>query len=161
MIDYEIAPSARVCTATGRELKPGEKVYSVLLDSAGKFVRQDFAVEAWQGPPAGAYGFWLGQVAAPDGPRRLPINDELLTDCFLQLEGQTEPAKINVRYVLALLLMRRRRMRFEETTTEAGRELLGLKCVRTGERHRVINPGLGADELSAVQEDVFKALGWE
>jgi hypothetical protein len=161
MIDYQIQPSTRRCSVTGRELRPGEQVYSVLLDEHGKFVRQDFSSEAWQGPPAGAYGFWLGRVAAAGAPRRPPINDELLADCFDQLEGQEEPAKVNVRYVLALLLMRRRRLRFEESATEAGREVLALRCARTGERHRVVNPQLAEDELVAVQDDVFRALGWD
>jgi hypothetical protein len=161
MIDYQIQPSTRRCAATGRELRPGEKVFSVLLDADGRFVRQDYSAEAWQGPPAGAYGFWAGRVGAADAPRRPPINDELLADCFAQLEGREEPAKVNVRYVLGLLLMRRRRLRFEEATTEAGREVLVLRCARTGERHRVVNPGLADEELAAVQDDVFRALGWE
>ena len=57
--------------------------------------------------------------------------------------------------------MRRRRLRFEEARQEAGREVLGLRCTHTGARHQVVNPGLNDDELTAVQEDVFQALGWE
>lgn len=161
MIDYQIQPSTRRCTVTGRDLKPGDKVYSVLLQEEGRLVRKDFSAEAWQGPPTGAFSFWVSKVIAPESKRRLPINDDLLLDFFQQLEGQSEPAKVNVRYVLALLLMRRRRLRFEETTAEAGQEILVLHCSRTGDSYRVANPGLTAGELEAVQQDVFKALGWE
>jgi hypothetical protein len=161
MTEYSIEPSTRRCRITGRELRPGEKVYSVLLDQEGKFVRHDYAVEAWSGPPAEAYGFWLGQVPSPDAPRRPPINDELLSDCFNQLEGETAPGKISVRYVLGLLLMRRRRLRLEETLIEEGCEILVMRCVRSGEKRRVINPGLTDQELAAVQDEVFKALGWD
>src|SRR3954452_11926966 len=111
MIDYQIQPNTRRCSSSQRELLPGEKVYSVLLLEEGKFVRKDFAVEAWQGPPAGAFSFWVNKVAAGESKRRPVVNDELLEDLFGQLEGQHEPAKLNIRYVLALLLMRRRRLR--------------------------------------------------
>lgn len=161
MIDYQIQPNTRRCSVTQRELQPGEKVYSVLILEEDKFVRKDFSAEAWQGPPTGTFSFWVGKVAAPEGKRKPPINDELLADFFLQLEGHTEPAKVNIRYVLALLLMRRRRLRFEETATEAGQEILVLRCSRSGEQYRVANPGLSEGELESVQDDLFQALGWQ
>jgi hypothetical protein len=160
-MDYQIQTSTRRCCVTGRELQPGEKCYSVLLDQEGKFVRQDYSLEAWPGPPAGAFSFWMSRVAAPDSRRRLAIDDELLMDCFLRLEGQAEPGRVRFRYVLALLLMRRRRFRFDEARQEAGQEVLVLRCVRTGATQRVVNPCLADEELAAVQDEVFQTLGWE
>jgi hypothetical protein len=161
MTDYQLQPNTRRCSVTGRELRPGERYYSVLLDEAGKFVRKDFSAEAWQGPPPGAFGFWAGKVPASSGRQRLPIDDDMLLDCFQRLEGQTEPARLNFRYVVALLLTRRRRFKFEEVVKEDGREVLCLRCTRTGTRHRVVNPSLTEEEMAAVQEQVFEALGWE
>jgi hypothetical protein len=161
MVDYQIQPSTRRCLITGRELQPGERCYSVLVDEGGRLVRKDYSPEAWQGPPPGAFSFWAGHVPAPQGKRRLPIDDDLLLDCFERLEGQIEPSKINFRYVLALLLMRRRRFQFEEARSEGGHEVLVLRCGRTGARYQVANPGLNDKEMAAVQADVFAALGWE
>ena len=50
MTPYQIQGPARQCAATGRELRPGERFYSVLLDEAGQFVRKDYAADAWPGP---------------------------------------------------------------------------------------------------------------
>ncbi len=161
MLDYQIQPSTRRCSVTGRELKAGEKVYSVLLDEAGKFVRKDFSVEAWQGPPANSFSFWVGRVSAGDKKRRPPIDDELLLDCFQRLDGQIETERVNFRFVLALLLMRRRRLKFEEARTEDGQEVLYLRCNQSGTHHRVINPNLTEEETASVQQDVFQALGWD
>jgi len=160
MIDYQIQPSTRRCSVTGRELKAGERYYSVLLDEGGQFVRRDYSREAWRGPPEGAFSFWQARVSA--GPaRRPPVDDDLLLDCFGRLEGEAEPGRVRFRYVLALLLMRRRRLKFEEARREGGREVLQLRCTRTGARHQVVNPGLSDEEMEAVQDDVFQALGWE
>ena len=161
MIDYQIQPNSRRCTATGRELRPGEKVFSVLLDEDGKLVRKDFAEEAWRGPPAEAFSFWVGRVVAPDLKKRAPIDDEMLLDCFKRLEDQKEASRIRFRYVVALLLMRRKRLRFEEAKKENGQEILTLRCMRTGARYPVINPVLSDEETAAVQDEVFQALGWQ
>jgi hypothetical protein len=162
MIDYQIQPSTRRCSVTGQEIHPGEHYYSVLLEEDGKFVRKDFSVEAWRGAPEGAFSFWKGRLSPPQqGKRRLPIDDEMLMECFQRLEGQLEPSRLRFRYVVALLLMRRRRLRFEQSEQDGSQEVLWLRCTRTGARHAVVNPGLTDEELETVQEDVFQALGWE
>jgi hypothetical protein len=161
MTDYQIQAHTRRCSVTGRELQTGEKYFSVLLDQGGKFVRQDYSLEAWQGPPEGAFSFWMGKVSTPEGRKRPPIDDQMLLDCFQRLDGQTELGRIRFRFVVALLLMRRRRFKFEETEKEAGQEVLVLRCTRTGAQHRVVNPCLTEEEMASVQDEVFQALGWE
>lgn len=161
MIDYQIQPNTRRCCVTGRELQPGERYYAVLLEENGKFVRKDFSVEAWHGAPEGAFSFWMGHLAPPQSKRRQPIDDEMLMECFQRLEGQLEPNRLRFRYVVALLLMRRRRLRLEKTEQDGGQEVLSMRCTRSGARHAVVNPGLTDEELATVQDDVFQALGWE
>jgi hypothetical protein len=160
MTDYQLQPNSRRCAATGREMKPGEICYSVLLEEAGRFVRREYCREAWQGPPEGAFSFWAGKVPAREQDRRPPIDDDMLMDCFTRLEGQMETSRVNFRYVLALLLMRRRRMKFEDVRTENGREMLGLRCSQTKVVHQVVNPSLTDEQMEAVQEEVLQLLGW-
>jgi hypothetical protein len=160
MTDYQIQPSTRQCCVTGRTLTPGEPCYSVLLQQGSQLVRQDYSREAWQGPPPGTIGFWQGRVPAGEQDRRPPIDDDLLLECFGRLEGQEEPARVSFRYVVALLLMRRKRLKFEDVVHVNGREVLRLRCVRTRALHEVVNPELSDEEVQAVQEEVFKVLGW-
>ena len=107
-----------------------------------------------------AFSFWCGKVPAPADAKRLRIDDDLLVDCFTRLEGQAEASRLNFRYVVALLLMRRKRLKFEDARTEAGREVLRLRCVQTKAIHEVVNPALSDEQMQAVQEEVFKVLGW-
>src|SRR5262249_49078903 len=143
------------------ELQPGERFYTVLVEDQGRLERKDYSSEAWQGPPAGAFGFWTGRIPAAGQARRLPIDDEMLVDCFARLEGAIEAERIDFRYVLALLLMRRKRLKFEETLLEGDHEILLLRDARSGQQARVINPRLIEAEMSAVQDEVFKVLGWQ
>lgn len=161
MVDYQIQPSTRRCCVSGREIRPGEHYYSVLLEEDGRFARKDYSVEAWQGVPEGAFSFWKGRLVLSQNKRRAPIDDEMLMECFQRLEGDLEPSRLRFRYVVALLLMRRRRLRFEKSEQDGPQEVLWMRCTRSGARHAVVNPGLTDEELATVQDDVFQALGWE
>lgn len=157
MTDYQIQASSRRCARTGRDIRPGERYYSVLLDDAGKFVRHDYCEAAWQGPPPGAFSFWKTRLGTDQAPRRAPIDDDLLMECFCRLEDEVEPSKVAFRYVLTLLLLRRKRLRLEDS----GKDRLQVRGTRKGERYQVIDPGLADDELESVQDEVFRVLGWE
>ena len=125
-MDYQIQPNSRRCATTGRELQVGERYFSALVEEDRRFVRRDFSAEAWAGPPAGAFSFWTGHVHAGADKIRPQLDDDLLEDCFRRLEGQTEPSRVNFRYVVALLLLRRRRLRYESSVIADGVEHITL-----------------------------------
>lgn len=161
MTEYVIEANTRRCAVTGRQLEAGEKYYSALLDEGGKFRRLDYSSEAWQGPPQGAFSFWAGRIPPADATGRPKIDDDMLLDCFQRLEGDADAGRVNFRYIVGLLLMRRKRFRFDEARMENDQEILVLRCVRTGEQYLVVNPRLTETEMAAVQEEVFKVLGWQ
>jgi len=161
MTEYQIQPNTRRCAISGRDLRPGEPYYTALLEAGGQFIRQDYSAEAWKGPPQAAFSFWSGRVPNETEPRKPRVDDDLLLECFERLEGQAEPGRVSFRYVVALLLMRRKRLKIEESRIEGEHEVLLLRCVRTGAKHLVVKPGMTEDEMTAVQEEVFKVLGWQ
>jgi hypothetical protein len=161
MTDYEIQGPTRVCAATGRELKPGDRFCAHLTERDGKFVRTDYAADVWPGAPPEAVAHWSGRVPADDKPRKPVVNDEVLLGCFDRLKEATDADGLNFRYVAALLLMRRKRFRFEDVARdEAGRDVLILKDAKGGTVHQVIDPRLTDDQIAAVQAEVFRVLGW-
>ena len=161
VMDYQITPNSRRCVATGRELKAGERFFSALLEEDHQLVRKDYSPEAWRGAPSGAVSFWTGHVLAANDKQKPRFDDDLLEDCFQRLEGDTEPSRVNFRYVVALLLMRRRRLRFETSVVADGLETMTLTCLRSGARHEVVNPRLSDEEMAQVQDEVFNVLGWK
>ena len=158
---YAIQGSQRVCAATGRALKPGEKVYTALFDEAGRFERRDFAADAWHGMPEGAFAFWAGRVPALNQKRKLTFDDDLLMECFERLADESEASRIQFRYVLALLLLRRRRLRFDDTVHEDGQDWMKLSDPKTGTTFDVRDPRISETDMESVQEQIFKLLGWE
>lgn len=160
LMEYDIQPPTRRCSVTGRELRPGERFFTALVEEQGRMERRDFAPEAWKGPPGGTFGYWCGKVPPPNAAQRPRFDDDLLEECFQRLEGAVEPAQIHFRYVVALLLVRRRRFRLEEALTENGQSWLRLRHARSGEEVRILDPRLSEDEMNQVQDEVFRVLGW-
>ncbi len=87
------------------------------------------------------------------------MDEEALFDFFQRLTDETDPRKQNFRYILALLLMRKKRLKFEEVRTENDAEWMVLRCARTHRTYKVLNPHLSEEELSAVQDEVHQVLG--
>lgn len=135
MLDFDIKSCSRRCAATDRELLPGETYYSVLVPVGSDVVRRDYCAEAWTDPPDDAVAWWRSQMPEANAKKMQVAPSDVLLSYFEQLEGQAE--KADARYVLALLLIRRRIARLETTETdEQGLEQLVLFCPRTETEYR-------------------------
>lgn len=161
MADYEIQGLTRVCAATGRALIPGDRFHAVLTERDGKLVRTDYGDGAWPGAAPDAIAHWTGRVPSDDKPRKPIVNDDVLTGCFERLKDSTDADGLNFRYVAALLLMRRKRLRFEDVMHDGDREIMILKDVKGGAVHQVSDPRLSEEQIAAVQTELFRVLGWE
>src|SRR3978361_1723977 len=111
LFDFEVQRCTRRCAATDRALEPGDLCYSVLEVQGADVVRKDFAAESWSGAPEGAVGWGKGRVPEPTAKKiKLAPNDVLL-ELFDQLAER--PDQADLRYVLTLLLIRRRVLRVD------------------------------------------------
>lgn len=129
MLDFDVQRCTRRCSASGRDLRPGDTCYSVLVPRGAQVARLDFAADAWKGPPDDALGWWKGRVPEGGATRTACAPNDVMLDYFDHLAHF--PDKSDVRYVLALLLVRRRVIRLENTVTdEHGQETLVVFCPR-------------------------------
>ena len=156
-MEYEVQRCTRHCVTTGRELSPGESYYSVLIEKGTQLQRLDYALEAWQGPPADAIGWWKSQTPSTQTRRTHWAPNDVMLEFFDQLEGQ--PESQDTRYVLALLLVRRRVMRLEESETDAaGSESLMLYCPRRDATYTIPAVVPNAARIEEIQEQLAQML---
>lgn len=156
-MDYEVQRCTRHCAASGRVLGEGEEFFSVLVAQGAGVVRLDYAIEAWPGPPEGALGWWRSRVPTRDGKKAQLAPSEVLLELFNELEGTAD--KLDMRYVMALLLVRRRILRLEETEhDETGREILVLYCPRDETTHRVQMAMPGEARTAEIQDELARLL---
>ncbi len=158
MVEYDIQRCTRKCAATNRELMPGETVYSVLVTEGAHIVRRDYSAEGWQGAPEKSLGWWKSTVEG-SGTRKLHwAPHEVILHYFEQLEN--DPTKADLRYVLALLMVRRRIARPDGTETDAaGKETLKIFCPRNETEYRVLValPATG-ERAEAIQQELAQLL---
>jgi hypothetical protein len=157
MIDYDIQRCSRRCAATDRELKDGETCFSVLVPEGAAVVRRDYAAEAWHGPPENALGWWKTTVVDPYAGRPHWAPSDVMLNYFDRLLD--DPAAADARYVLALLLVRRRLLRVEgHEQDETGRPVLSLYCSRNEQQYRVVEMLPSAERAVAIQQQLAELL---
>ena len=156
-MEYDIARPSRTCAASGRELAPGSVVFSALAAEGASLRRLDYAAECWHGPPEGTLAWWKTRLPLPgeQGPKLAP--GEILLSLFRQLEMQ--PERRELRYVLALLLVRRRVLKLESTAKEAdGTETLELFSPAERQTCRVAVPPLSPERRQQIQEELCRLV---
>jgi len=157
MLDFDIRKPTRRCHASGRDLNPGETFFSVLVPEGSGCTRRDFSADAWQGPPEEAIGWWKSHMPAAGATRLKMAPPEVLIDYFEQL-GQVA-GKETVRFVMALLLVRKRLAKWEETTTDdAGQRTMVLDCPRTGQKYQVLQCDPAPEEIESIQQELMQTL---
>jgi hypothetical protein len=155
-MDYEIQNFTKLCSVTGREIAPGEWYFSVVTGDGDDWKRTDIAVEAWQGPPENAVGWWKSQVPDKTSRKKHWAPNDVMLNFFDDLAEQ--PEKQDMRYVLTLLLVRRRVFRLEEEQSADGQEVLSVYCPRRETSYTVPVVMPGAERIEQIQEELAALL---
>ncbi|MEM8737381.1 MAG: hypothetical protein AAGG38_02740 [Planctomycetota bacterium] len=124
--NYDVQKTSGVCLATGQPLVPGEACYSALLDvpmaerDAGDELgmkRVDVSADAWEKGfrPPHLFSFWKTLVPEPHAKKRVFVDDALLLNLLRRLEDASEPQRLAFRFVVALILMRKKLLRYDGT----------------------------------------------
>src|SRR5262245_60424025 len=158
MNEYEIARTAGQCSACGRALAEGEPFYSVLFETPEGYARRDIAEECWQGPPPDALCHFRTRIAPKAERRKTFVDDAVLIDFFHRLGEASEPGRQRFRFVLALILLRKRLLKYEQTQREGGAEVWMMRTVRDKQLHRVLNPGLDESQIEGLTIELGSVL---
>jgi hypothetical protein len=134
-----------VCGASGKAIQPGDEFIAVLVDRPGDdeaaLQRIDFSLPAWQKGarpkrPLQVVGYWRTKMHPPGQSRKPLIDDAALLDLFEQLDGVEEPSRISFRFVLALILIRKKLLKYEGSHRDAagtGPVMLVRRATRASE----------------------------
>lgn len=147
------------CAATGADLVPGSRGVAVVVDRGDEgFERLDFAPDAWESSarPEGVLCMWRYIVPEPEARRGLVIDDEVLEEMVTRLAGDERPDRVAFRWLVALMLLRKRRVRHLRVERRDGREI--WLFVRRGEEEanaiEIVNPHLSEDDLRSLAEQL-------
>lgn len=158
--DWNIKSRGQTCSATNREFVEGELFYTLLFAEGDGFRREDLSEEAWSARNENIqpFSFWKSKYEPPVPPPPEALKKDDAEGLLRQLVADQQPGYANARYILALMLERKRVVRPVESQDE---NLMVYEHISTGEVFTIVNPHLGLEQIPAVQKEVSALLGGE
>jgi hypothetical protein len=158
--EWNIQPRALCCAVSGEPFAKGDRVYSALYWRDGQYARVDLSAQSWQArneniAPVSA---WQTDFVppAPPAPESLDKNDA--ESLLRRLIAEADPATRNARYILALMLERKKVLRQLERQRQEGSSVLVYEHIASGDVWLVEDPGFKLGELKSIQDEVADLL---
>jgi hypothetical protein len=158
MADWEIKKTLGRCFGADRELAVGEEYFAALVQTEQGLERRDYSVAYWEAGKPEVYCFWKSRIANPEQKKKLFIDDAMLLAFFDRLATETDPEKLNFRFVLTLILMRKRKLKYDSAKNEDSKEVWTMRVVGEDRFEDVVNPHLNEDQIQQLSEQMGQIL---
>ncbi len=164
---YPISRSTGRCAASGRPFAVNERFVAALVEREGapELERQDYSEESWNGgarpvAPLRLFAHWRAVTGAPDAKKSEFLGDDELMELFERLADASEPRRLAFRYMLGLVLVRKKLLKYEGTRDGVMR-VRPRPAVPGGPEAALIevkDPGLTEDVLAGAMEQLGEIL---
>jgi hypothetical protein len=159
---YDVPRPAGKCAVSGRQIAPGEKFVAAVRETTTGLERLDISLENWEGVSrSDLLGFWQTTMPLGQEKKKVFVDDEVLCTLFERLSEAAEPAKVNFRFVLGLILMRKRLIIYEGARHEEGRDLWVVRMKGREQTMDLVDPKLGEQEMTEVSGQLGQILNEE
>ena len=156
---WSIKSRAHVCAVSERHFEDGESFCTAIFpdpESSG-YLRKDFSADAWDQrseDDAVPFSFWQSIYRAPVKEEQVEITEESPEDLLRRLIEEDEEHTENVRYILAIMLERKKQL------VEADSQPTAIGIIRIYEHRKsgdvfiVKDPNIPLSEVEKVQDEV-------
>ena len=158
MAEWEIEKSHEQCAGTGRKIECGEEYFAALVETEEGLQRRDYSAQYWESDRPEVYCFWKTKLPQADEKKQIFVDDDMLMAFFDRLKEETEQEKVNFRFVLALILMRKRCLKYDSTKTEDGKDIWRLKRMSDKEFDEVLDPHLNEEQIEQLSSQIGQIL---
>ncbi len=162
MTDWTIQTRNDRCAVTGHAFADGEFFFTLLFDGKDGFRREDLCEAAWKERASAApqpFSFWRAKFQAPSPPKPEPLGKQTAEDLLRRYMNEPLPQLANARYILAVMLERKRMLReIEARRSDDGTLLRIYEHSKTGEVFVIPDPQLRLDQVAGVQDEIAALL---
>jgi hypothetical protein len=156
---WNVGKRGTACARCEKAFEDGERHFSSISFAGERLSREDSCERCFaETPPPPAAFYWRSRFAL-ERSRRVKFDLEALREAFLRLDGNEERAPL--RYLVALVLLRKRVLRFRGmkrgATGESDRLLVGVG--RKGETQEVVVPDLPGEKIEELREALRDLMG--
>jgi hypothetical protein len=160
--EWEIKARSRYCARTQQAFDEGATIYTLLFRDRAGFRREDISEKAWQQiqekESVAPFSFWKSKFQAPPPAAPEPMPKESVEELLRRVVSEDLPEHLNVRFVLAILLERKRTLKQVDIQESAEGKILIYEHVKTGEAFIIPDPQLRLDQLDSVQQEIYSLL---
>ena len=147
------------CNGCQKPFADKEDYHTALSLTPEGYRRRDLCTACWGGAErASAVSYWTGTFQVPLPPKPETLKKEDAESLLRKFIDSKDPGHANARYILAIMLERKRTLKHRDTTEQDGQKILIYEHARTGETFLVPDPRLRLDQLEAVQTEVSALL---
>lgn len=135
---------------------------AALVETPTGYQRADCSLECWEKyDRKDVVAFWQTLMRRPEQKKKLFVDDATLSELFVRLADVTEPAKVAFRFVLGLILMRKRLLIYDGTRKDGDREIWSIRLKGRDETLELIDPKLDESRMKEVSEQLGQVLQQE
>jgi hypothetical protein len=158
--EWNIQARALQCAVSGRPFEKGETVFSALYWRDGQYARVDLNAGSWaaRNENIAPISAWQTEFVPPAPSAPEPLKKDDAESLLRRLMAENDPATRHARYILALMLERKKMLRQVDRQRQDGVSLLVYEHLPSGEVWLIEDPGLKLGELKAVQDEVAHLL---
>ena len=159
---YEVARARGQCVVCQAVIPPQQPLMAALRETPTGFERLDVCLNCWNDfDKTDLIGFWKTSMPLVEQKKRLFVDDEVLCQLFERLADATEPAKLNFRFVLGLILMRKRLIVYETSRNDGPKEIWQVRFKGKEEILDLLNPRLEESQILDVSNQLGEILNEE
>ena len=161
---YEVARPRGLCVVCQTQIDPQQPLMAALRETPQGFERLDVCLACWPNfaDKPDLIGFWKTSMPLVEQKKKLFVDDEVLAQLFERLAATTEPAKLNFRFVLGLILMRKRLIIYESTRhDDDNREIWQVRFKGKDQILDLLNPRLDESQIVDVSNQLGEILNEE
>ncbi len=165
--EYNIAKTSGTCCGCETELTPGTQLIAILAETNDALERLDFCQRCFddgkheEDSAREIIGSWKSVVPEPKQKKKLFVDNELLGNLFERLGQSDAESKINFRFVVALVLMRKKILIYDGMGTADGKEVWKMHFRGSDENHDVIDPHMDDEKIAEVTDQLGEILEGE
>ncbi|MBV9671432.1 MAG: hypothetical protein JO076_01220 [Verrucomicrobia bacterium] len=159
LTEWALKTRANACARSGEPFREGTSIYTLLHRDGFGFRREDVSEEVWMQIKGEVvpFSYWKSKYEiAPSNPEPLPkaTSEELLR----KLISEDNPSTRNARFVLALMLERKKLLKPIKTQIDGQERFLIYEHAKTSEVFLISDPQLHLEQLEEIQKEVYSLL---
>jgi len=152
MNEWNVQKPQKTCFICTKEFIAGDTLYSGIADAGSNFIRKDYCTICWgKSSKDDLFSYWKSVIPQKEEKRK--ENIDAVIDFFKELISNPEwdENRAKIKYILSLILLRRKRLKLIKTFTKADFDVMVFEKSWDGDTVDVRDPKINEQELDTLK----------